>query len=195
MNIRNIIQDFNPSKKIMSWLLVAAIMGIGLSFTFGRKYTKSESKIDNIEKIVTENKHLIIKTNDRIDSLQVSVYKQFEDGYSKGISAMNTYQNSINDQLDFLIKHGDQDRELLKEALDLKRTSTKIEIDKVINKSNNIIEEETSTTKSVINIEDYKKVNNISKDELEEFKIKYSILRIEKNDDGTYNISYISKVN
>jgi hypothetical protein len=215
MDVKQLLQDFNPSKKVMSYLLVAAVLGIGLSFGLGRKYTKSESKIDNIEKIVTENKGLItqnknfiLKTNIRIDSLQKNVTHQLEDGYRKGSEIMNVYQKSVNEQLDFLIKHNGEDRELIKEALDLRRNSTDDEINRVIDQTLNRLEQEKYLQKekelqigvfeeepsvSVIKIEDYKKETNVNDIRLNYLKENFKVLKIDINDNGSYNVSYMKK--
>jgi hypothetical protein len=136
-NIFDILNDIyfkkGKTNTLIKWIIALSILGVATSFAIGQLKMRHLNKLDDIESLAVEG---INKT----EKLELEIKKQnkkIEKIYDVGNKAFNEYWKFNNEQLKLIIDHGNNNKELIKEIIDINSKKKAIDIKNDINKAKN----------------------------------------------------------
>ncbi|MFW6242712.1 MAG: hypothetical protein ACOC2W_00980 [bacterium] len=207
-DVVNEIDNKPPKIKIiLKWVIRASIILIAGSFVFGQVKMSKLNRLDNIEKEITKNnketanlktemESSFLIVNSRIDGVNLRIDKMYDDG----VEMFNEYQEYNQKQLGLIIDHGTDNKDLIKEMINVNSSKQKLDVESQIIKSkneNNVNDNDDESSIVVVNsnVDDttffmsnarISDVDSIVSDE-------YRIVDMNKNDKGLYDVKYESR--
>jgi len=136
MSIRNLIEAINPSKKVLTWMVITAIASIPtvwvLSGKISTKKVMNDIRLNTLEVSVRG-------IYDRLDEIENNYNVQFETAVTElGNVIKQSEKNQLN-QLKFVVDNWSKgNTHLINSSLDLNQKKNEDELDKKIGMINNI---------------------------------------------------------
>lgn len=203
--IGKFIKNFKFTNTQLIWIASLAILSsfllIRQSYRLGEKNSIESRRFEVLESNYQNISNNMYNINNKIDSLSFSIDNKFKEGYEEGVKILDQHQQSLQDQLQFIIDYREKDKELLKKAIEIKQNQTTDAISRSVYEAIKKIEDEKRLNKGGYSDKELsigvrpknnyiKELDNIDINVLDSISNTNKIIQFSKNKNGTYHIIY-----
>lgn len=183
MNIKQLFDDFNFSKKTLTWIIIMLIALLPSIWLVSSKLTSKDintnERLNNVEKSIRE---LTI----RFDSSEEIFNEKYIEGIDKVIKIIEESEGHQIDQLSFIIENwSEENKQLIKSALELRQSQHDEVLQKITDDAYNVVDKNYIQKDNKIYT-----LENADLYELDSISKNYMIIFIELNKDQSYLIKY-----
>ena len=148
--LNNIDFRGNKANVTIKLIITISLFLISAAFFIGQIKTKHIDKLNDIEELSKQNLNKNVELEKKFDSSIRILESKIDNVYVNGFSAFDEYRKLNDKQLKLIIEYGDENKELLKELIDINSQKNKQKI------RNNINLDTTSQKQVKINVEKIK---------------------------------------